>query len=297
VAVVVTSDLHLQTKPAAVSLPFLQPWHAQAGYRPAMPVGPGDPQLYRHIVDTLVAEYGGNTSTVSVPSEKGRVYVAAWGLYAQIHRYARAALRLTDGDMAQEAHALVRIVLEYTVVLHWLVETGDLGVDTLVRRQAEQTRKFLQRASEASMRVPEDVVRECHDRAVFVSDAEAASTFQDICRRMAVLDLYAVYGMESAFVHPSLLVINTYGCEVDGGPALSVKPYVDIHRGNIPLLAHCLLWANWDLDDLTDDQRKRAGLEKLAAAVGVPPRLPDYTVRPTGAKRRGRRPRGKRRTP
>jgi hypothetical protein len=260
-----------------------------------MPVGAGDPKLYRHIVDTLVGDYERDTSTVPVPAERARMYAAAWGLFAQIHRYARAALLLTDNDMSQEAHALVRIVLEYTVVLHWLVETGDQGVDTLERKQAEQTRKFLQRAKASNMRVPEDAVREFHALAVFVSDAEAATTFEDTCRRMAVMDLYAVYGMESAFVHPSMLVINTYGGAIDGRPALSVKPYVDIHRGNVPLLAHCLLWANRDLDDLTTEQAKRAGLEKLAATVSVPPRLPEYRVSAAPAKRRGRRHRGKRR--
>lgn len=258
-----------------------------------MPEGAGDSELHHHIVETLIGEYARGTSGVSVPVEKARVFAAAWGLYAQIHRYARAALLLMNADMAQEAHALVRIVLEFTVVLHWLVETGEDGVRTLERKQAEHTKKFLNRAQGAKMQLPSAAVSEFEELAVLLGDAEAAMTFEETCRRMGILDLYAVYCMESAFVHPSLLVINTY-LDPGGGPALSVRPHAKIHDGNVPLLALCLLWANRDLDDLTTEHPARDGLERLAASIGVPPRLPQYGLPPASVKRRSRRRKRKR---
>lgn len=255
-----------------------------------------DPQLHRHVVDALVGEFERRTEQCAVLPERAATFSVAWGLYAQAHRYARAALHLTDEGMAQEVHALVRIVLDFAVTLHWLAEAGDDGVVALQRKHAGQMKEFLRRASGTRLRVPAEAAEAFGQIAVQVSDAEAASTFEGLCRRMGRTDLYAIYGIESAFVHPSMLVSNTYNdAGARDGNSLRVRPNADVHRGSIPLIAHCLIWANRALDDLIVDHPARAGLERLAASIGAAPRLPD--LMPALAqrkKRRGRRHRGRR---
>ena len=48
-----------------------------------------------------------------------RRLAVTWGIYCQVHRFARAAVLLGDNGMGQEGVVLVRTMLEHTVVLHW----------------------------------------------------------------------------------------------------------------------------------------------------------------------------------
>lgn len=61
-------------------------------------------------------------------------------LYRDIvmHRHARAAVPLSDNGMGHEAGIIARIMMEHTVVTHWIVERGDDGVDALLANQSKR---------------------------------------------------------------------------------------------------------------------------------------------------------------
>jgi hypothetical protein len=255
-----------------------------------MAAGATDPHLHRQIVEVLVAEFGGSTVPAPLDDVPGRVFGCAWALYAQIHRHARAALVLTDAGLAQEAHVLVRVALEHTILLHWVVERGEAGVAAMLASQSESVNRSVKTMREAKLTVPPEVEQEIQRLTPDFNESEVVGQFRQVCEQLDVLDLYVVYGVESAFVHPSIPTINAY---CDDGGTLTTSPQRDIHRGNFALLAPCLIWAGRDLDRLVPGQPRAEGLEKLAVSIGAHETLPPYQViqAPQPKRRRRRRAR------
>ena len=235
--------------------------------------GATDPDLHHQITEVLVGDF--ERSDVPKPRANipGRVFACVWGLYAQIYRHARAALVLTDAGMAQESHVLVRVALEHTILLHWVVERGDAGVDAMLNTQSQSVNKSIKTMRTAELVVPREVEEEIQRIAPDVPEGEIVGQFRRVCEQLGILDLYVVYGVESTFVHPSIPTINAY-CDERG--MLRTTPQLDIHRGNFALLAPCLIWAGRDLDSLIEGQPAAEGLERLATTIGCQPALPPY---------------------
>jgi hypothetical protein len=175
--------------------------------------------------------------------------------------------------MSQESHVLVRVALEHTILLHWVAERGDAGVDAMLSTQSQNVSKSVKTMRTAKLAVPREVEEEIQRITPDLPEGEIVGQFRRICEQLDVLDLYVVYGVESTFVHPSILTINAY-CDDRG--ILQTTPQRDLHRGNFALLAPCLIWAGRDLDSLTEDQPAAEGLERLATAIGCQPTLPLY---------------------
>jgi hypothetical protein len=116
-----------------------------------------DAALYRQIVDVLLAEH--EKSTPPQPRDAGtaRKLTVTWGLYCQIYRLARSAMMLADNGMDQEGLVLVRVMLEHTIMLHWIVERGDDGIDAMHANQSKQMTRTFDRARGTAMEVPEAI--------------------------------------------------------------------------------------------------------------------------------------------
>jgi hypothetical protein len=114
-------------------------------------------------------------------------------------------------------------------------------------------------------------------------EAKATGFFSDVGRK----DLYAVYGIWSQTVHPSLATSNTH-IDPDSG-ALRLAPTRD-RSFDVMLVAHCLIWAQRALDRLLPDPDRAEGLQNLATAIQAIPVLPDY--RPPASPRAGPSPQG-----
>lgn len=252
-----------------------------------MDTGVTDPQLHRQIVEVLVAEFERGEVPTRLERVSARVFACAWGFYAQIHRHAKAALVLTDAGMAQETHIMVRVALEHTVMLHWIVERREAGVTALLASQSESVNKSLRTMRLAELVVPPEVEKEIERLNPDFSASEVVGQFRQVCEQLGVLDLYVVYGGESAFVHPSAPTVNAY-CGDSG--QLVTSPSRDIHRWNFALLASFLIWAGRDLDQLIPGRPRTDGLERLAASIGAHPALPPYRVpQPAQTSRRRKR--------
>lgn len=210
-----------------------------------MTSGATDSALHRQITEVLVGDFERSAVPKPRTDVPGRVFACVWGLYAQLYRHARAALVLTDAGMAQESHVLVRVALEHTILLHWVAERGDAGVDSMLNSQSQNVKKSIKTMHTAKVIVPKEVKEEIERIAPDVPEGEIVGQFRRICEQLDVLDLYGVYGVESTFVHPSILTINAY-CDDYG--TLRTTPQRDIHRGNFALLASCLIWAGRDPD-------------------------------------------------
>jgi Family of unknown function (DUF5677) len=250
-------------------------------------------QLYRHIVDVLLAEH--ENSAPPSPAEDGSVRLLActWGIYCQVHRFARAAVVLTDKGFGQEGTILVRALLQHTVVLHWITQRGSQGVEAMPASQSRQMKTWLRNTRDTTLAVPQALADEITDSFAGIDESAAIKMFRDICRQVDCEDLYAVYGIQSQTVHPTIATSNTY---VDTSGNLRITPAAD-HQANMSLIAHCLIWAGRAMDSQLAGTSRADELERLARCVEARPVLPAYHPIPATrsggrrTRRRGRRQR------
>jgi hypothetical protein len=67
---------------------------------------------------------------------------------------------LADQGMDQEGLVLVRVMLEHTIMLHWIVERADDGIDAMHANQSKQMTRTFDRARGTAMEVPEAIAGE-----------------------------------------------------------------------------------------------------------------------------------------
>jgi hypothetical protein len=139
--------------------------------------------------------------------------------------------------------------------------------------QAKQMTRSLDRARGTAMEVPEAIAGEITASFDGVDATKAASNFSNICGEVGCGDLYWVYGILSQSVHPSVSTSNAY-IEPESG-ALRLTPRLG-YPASVQMIAHCLIWAQRDLDKILPDPAGAQGLEKLARAIGAVPVLPGY---------------------
>ena len=232
-----------------------------------------DPALYQQIVDVLLAEHEASTPPQPRDEAIARRLAVTWGLYCQVHRFARAAMLLADNGMGQESTVLHRVMLEHTIVLHWIIARGDDGIDAMLANQSKQMRKWLEKTRDTTLEVPQAIAGEITASFDGIDETKAASIFSDICGQVGCGDLYGVYGIWSQTVHPSMSTSNAYIDPASG--ALQLTPRSS-HPANVQLVAHCLIWAQRAFDRLLPDPSRAQGLKNLANAIQAIPVLPDY---------------------
>jgi hypothetical protein len=232
-----------------------------------------DPALYRQIVDVLLAEHEASTPPRPRDEAMARKLAIIWGLYCQVHRFARAAMVLADGGMGQEGIVLNRAMLEHTIVLHWIITRGDDGIHAMLANQSNQMRKWLEKTKATALEVPQDIAGEITASFEGIDETKAVGIFSDICRQVGCGDLYGVYGIWSQTVHPSVSTSNVYIDPSSG--ALQLTPR-STHTANVALVAHCLIWAQRAFDRLLPAASRAQGLKNLAGAIQAIPILPDY---------------------
>jgi hypothetical protein len=141
--------------------------------------------------------------------------------------------------------------------------------------------------------VPQAIAEEITASFTGIDEAKAARLFSDICGQVGCEDLYAVYGIQSQTVHPSVATSNAY-IDVPSG-ALQLTPRL-AHEANVSLVAHCLIWTQRAFDRLMPTPSRAEQLEKLANSIQARPVLPDYkavTPKPQAGRTRSRRSRRK----
>ena len=232
-----------------------------------------DAALYRQIVDVLLAEHEKSTPPQPRDEDSAKMLSVTWGLYCQVYRLARASILLADNGMGQEGIVLKRVMLEHTIVLHWVIVRGGDGVEAIRANQSKQMRKWLDKTKDTTLEVPPEIAGEITATFVGIDEAKATGFFSDICHQVGCEDLYAVYGIWSQTVHPSLATSNAYIDQTSG--ALRLTPTHD-HSSNVMLVAHCLIWAQRALDRLLPDPDRAKGLQNLASVIQAIPVLPDY---------------------
>jgi hypothetical protein len=253
-----------------------------------MSTGAADPDLHRSIVQVLVSEYEHGTPPSRIEGVSRDVLACIWGFYAQINRLARSSLLLIDNGMGNETHILTRTALEHEILLHWIAERRDEGVAAVLASQSKRVNENIRTVREAQMVLSPQIEREMQAAAgARTNEAKALGQFRTVCKELGLLELYFVYSVESSFVHPSIVTVNSY---IDDSGNFANEPQRMSHAANLEMLAYCLIWANRDLDTLTPGQPKADELERLARSIQAVPVLPPYrpVPPPPRSKKRGR---------
>ncbi len=203
-----------------------------------------------------------------------RCLQVAYGWCAEIHRLARAVVLLLDQELGHEARPLVRVLLEHTVTLHWLVEAGD-GAAEAVLAKHERSMQKLRKDAEGGPLLPSSLLALAKSGEIpILREDQALRDFRSICKDLSLLNtLYAVFRLESAYVHPSWAGAAAFMAGDSDHPALRPTPSIPTD-GLVQLVAACLVWASHDLDSLLAGHPWRQRLEQIAAELGVLPHLP-----------------------
>jgi hypothetical protein len=229
-----------------------------------------DENIYRQIVDILLRE----REDQGVPDFTGyptKVATCVWGLYSYIYRLGRATTILIDDGMAFEAIPMIRIMLEHTIVLHWIVERGNEGVDAMIANQAKQMKRWMDNTKDSELALSPTLEAWITESFTGIDETKAIQSFKAVCEQIDAQSLYALYGNLSQFVHPTTTTSNIF--VPDTGP--SSMPTGD-HSANISLVAHCLIWTERAFDRLTPGHPKSAELESLAKSINARPILSPY---------------------
>ena len=235
-----------------------------------------DAALYRQIVDVLLAEHEKSTPPQPRDADTARKLAVTWGLYCQVYRLARSATMLADHGMDQEGLVLVRVMLEHTIMLHWIVERGDDGIDAMHANQSKQMTRTFDRARGTAMEVPEAIAGEITASFDGVDATKAASNFSKICGEVGCGDLYWVYGILSQSVHPSVSTSNAYIEPASG--ALRLTPRLG-YPASVQMIAHCLIWAQRALDRLCPTRLARKDWRSWPARSEQSPCCPATSLR------------------
>jgi hypothetical protein len=181
-------------------------------------------------------------------------------------------------------------LLEHTVVLHWITERGDDGVEAMLANQSRQMKTWLRNTTNTTLVVPQAIAEEITSSFAGIDETKAVKMFRDICQQIDGEDLYAVYGIQSQSVHPTTATSSTY---IDTSGNLRITPATD-HRANISLIAHCLIWAERAIDRQLPGASRADELERLARSIKARPVLPPYHPVPAPGGGRRTRARGRR---
>ncbi len=137
--------------------------------------------------------------SVSVDHDKGLVFLTAYGWWAGITRSAQAISTLHQSGLAHESAPIVRTVLQHTLALQWLVETGDKAVAAVQEYTDDNTRKLLKTIAEANwppssfaMTVPPKPV--IHNPLV-----PKLKNFEELCIAYNTRVIYVLFRVLSAY--------------------------------------------------------------------------------------------------
>jgi Family of unknown function (DUF5677) len=150
-----------------------------------------DAALYRQIVDVLLAEHEKSTPPQPRDEDIAAKLSVTWCLYCQVHRLARASILLADNGMGQEGIVLNRVMLEHTIVLHWVIARGDDGIEAVRANQSKQMRRWLGKTRNTALEVLPEIAGEITASFDGIDEAKATGFFSDVCRQVGCEDLYA----------------------------------------------------------------------------------------------------------
>ena len=106
---------------------------------------------------------------------------------------------------------IARSMLEYTVILHWVLEVGDDAVDALMSEH-QRSLKAASKKADPDLGLPMEAIQEILSVEVReVDEQDTLRWFEGVCRELGVeSNLYVVYRVMCAVAHPTISAAAAY---------------------------------------------------------------------------------------
>jgi hypothetical protein len=178
---------------------------------------------------------------VKVKDEKSRLFYCTYGWWAGITRSCEALVVLRRAGLEHEAAPIVRSVLQHSLVLQWLIETGDQALDAVTEYGETHMRLLLDTLATSNWPLPDGLAPTPPPRpAVAHPLLPMLKSFDQLCRAYDAHQLYVPFRLLSAYAHPTAVSANVY-LDLESG---NLESRATGHtRSNIVQAAICLIQA------------------------------------------------------
>lgn len=216
--------------------------------------------------------------SVEVHRETRDVFVVAWGWWVRLVRSGQAVAVLGKAGLPHESSPIARSIVEHTMLLGWLVDSGPTAVSALEEERSVNASKLLrsiEAAREDGWEAPDGVVAPTlpakGDEHPLLDEI---GSFERLCKLFGSPGIYVVYRVLSDYVHPSLNSSEQYlHANPDGSASIATQAQGS-HSETIIQAAYCLIQATRALSSLTVDRRLAEAAVKAEELLGHVPKLP-----------------------
>lgn len=205
------------------------------------------------VITTLVVAFEALAATgaVQVRSGAARVFTSSFGWWAGMTRSSQAVLTLRRCGLEHEAAPIVRSIVQHSLVLQWMVETGDAAIEAVTEYGDNNTRLLLDTLAQARWPVPDGFDPKVPPKPEVANPlVSKVKNFEELCIHYNARELYVTFRLLSAYAHPTATGAMAYVDHASGTPASrSTAPT----RGHILQTAICLTQAGHVINSLLQD--------------------------------------------
>jgi transcriptional regulator with XRE-family HTH domain len=207
------------------------------------------------------------TSIQSMPSTSRDLFWLAYGWWAFIVRSSDAVLVLRRSGLEHEASPIVRTILQHSLTLQWLVDTGDDAVDA-VREYAESSnRQLLKTMSQSEWPPVKGLTIEMPPKRVAPGPlVTRLRNFALLCKSYNAEQLYVPLRLLSSYVHPTTVGAWAY---IDDASGELSPTATSASNALIIQTALCLTQATKTFNRLLADDSLSNTIDQAEEIIGV----------------------------
>lgn len=208
--------------------------------------------------------------SVQIDHGKSRLFSAVFGWWAGITRSSQAVVVLHEAGLAHESKPIVRTILQHTLVMQWLVDTGDDAVDAVAEYRDDNVRLLLGTVADAKWPLPDGFTMQAPPKPIKPNPCVTKlKNFEELCIAYGAYQLYVPYRVLSAYAHPTAAGAMAY---TDEHGTLASRAVSNTH-GPLIQTAMCLIQAGHTISPLIQGDPLRNSIthaeERLGAQIGL----------------------------
>ncbi|PWK89515.1 hypothetical protein C8D88_102789 [Lentzea atacamensis] len=204
---------------------------------------------------------------VELSEEHGEVFIWVFGWWAWISRSSKLVVLAHRADLGHESIPSMRSIMEHSLVMQWVVDTGADAIATLSALDDERRRKLFDEVVAAGWSVSPEFNR---PEPVTDPRRRKIENFGELCVSYNARSLYVPYRMLSAHVHPTAKGAAAYMSE----NRLADHPVQAVVGSDLAVTAVCVIQAALTINSLLSSDLLSAAItaaqERLGAAIDRP---------------------------
>lgn len=228
----------------------------------------------RDVIHQLVTVFdrlsGAEILTVREPTQDLIPVVFGW--WARINRSSEAVALLYDNGLVHEGAPIVRSIMQHTMAMQWLIDTGGLALEAVYEYGEDHLRNLVDSVEKAGWQLPEKIAAPPRpaEKNNLINELK---NFEQMCQRYEY-GMHTLFRVLSAYSHPTDRSAVAYYYQQSGEPAkLSGHSVLEPYRYIIQT-AISLVQSGLCVDRLLDGGPLGSDLRTAAGHLGIPLELP-----------------------